>query len=59
MMRTLPSITHRLFNNVSKMAFSSTHGNHTNHVEDAVIITRHNPQGDKDLRGFEHLEKLN
>jgi hypothetical protein len=59
MMRTLSSITHRLFKYAPIRAFSSTHGHHAEHAEQTVAVTKHNPHAEKDLRGFENLEKLN
>lgn len=59
MMRKFTSITHRLFNNAQTRAFSSTNKPDSHHVDDVVIVTKHNPFAEKDLRGYEHIDKLN
>jgi hypothetical protein len=58
-MRQLTSRTRHLLQNTSVFAFSGNHSHHGEHPEEAVALTRHNPLGEKDLRGFEHLEKMN
>lgn len=58
-MRTISSITYRLFKHTPSTAFSSTHGHQDKHVEQVVAVTKHNPLAEKDLRGFENLDKLN
>ena len=40
-------------------AFSSANNQSHRGSEHEVEITKHNPEGSKDLRGFEHLDKLN
>lgn len=58
MLRRFTSIT-RPLQIKTLAAFSANHHHDSHHhAEDAVIITKHNPLAQKDLRGYEHLENL-
>ena len=53
MLHRLATITNPILLRSFRQPFSSTH--HHDHTHDTVLVTRHNPNAEKDLRGFEHL----
>lgn len=58
MLRSVASLARRL-QTPTLANFSATHHHTEHHGEAPVVITKHNPKGEKDLRGYEQLSNLN
>lgn len=56
MLRQFASLTRPLRPN--NIAPFSTHHHDPHTEDDVVLVTKHNPLAQKDLRGYEHLESL-